>query len=59
MLLSGLERGGGKIAIPVSLKADNLAAAMIPLLPAALTGFIFGKENILPGNTRSSKNGAR
>ena len=42
MLLSGLEGGGGKIAMPVALNANNLAAAGLFLLPAAVSGAVVG-----------------
>ena len=43
MLLSGLERGGGKIALPVALNASNLAAEALLLLPAVMSGAVIGK----------------
>ena len=44
MLLSGLERGGGQIAVPAAFDLDNLAAAGIRLIPAALTGLLIGEQ---------------
>lgn len=43
MLLSGLEGGGGKIALPVAFNASNLAAEALLLLPAAVCGIAMGK----------------
>ena len=43
MLLSGLEGGGGKIALPVALNASNLASEALLLLPAVVSGAVIGK----------------
>lgn len=46
MLLSGLEGGGGKIALPVALNASNLASEALLLLPAIVSGVVIGKTSL-------------